>query len=620
MKKIAVNVFIYTFIACLVCFLIGMFAFKVPVLNANDIWAYRANNGWLFVLEVLPSAVITGFLLGCAIYFGTIEVPHSRFSGMLMENFKPIIALCIIFTFALSLSHDVLTPLLKQKKNAFEEKPVLITHYMNLAQDYQLQSLKNHDYAALAVYYSKKVIELDPKNEQAKELLKRAELVAAVKVNNQKDIKKVSSKSKSLVPVVTEPVDTVEIQKIKGSTTLELITEAEKYFEKKDYLAAHYYSQTAIRFAVENDINLPKAKEIANKSWNILSQAQAETPTEENLFFLEKLRGYTKLDSGDFLSAYYIFQTLANEKAAYEKDPDVKRYLNAARDELTEQYFFTDEVTDKDAFESAQNVYFSLRHKDGTYDIFYIKGITDIEETGKYVRYLREMSIYSFDALGNFTSVMATPYAKMLAVETNTISEEKKFNSAIDDKWKVIPYVMLCSVDRNKEGVRTGPLYLDNKNEKFDGPNQVLLTMPYGDFDVLSQCANGNYNMNFWTMAKMKIDASLYGFSKEIILQTVLTSIFYPFMIFIVLLFCASIGWNYRLLTENLFKFIWVFVIPLFHYILYGVIGFFEFLIKLLNFIFVGIAGTTFALYLGIAFYALWIVAMSFLFLSRKGD
>lgn len=620
MKKIAINVLIYTFIASLICFLIGMFAFKVPVLNANDIWAYRANNGWLFVLEVLPSAVIAGFLLGTSIYFGSIEVPQARFSGMLIENFKPIVLLCIIFTFALSLSHDVLTPVLKQKKTAYEEKPVLITHYLNLAQEYQLKSLQKQEYSILAVYYSKKVVELDPANEKAKELLRRAELTAAVKVNKQKDIKQITSKNKSAVPIVTEAIDTVEIQKIKGSTTLELIQEAEKFFEKKDYLGAHYYAQTAIRFAKENDINLSKAKEIANKAWNILSEAQSEELTEENIFFREKLHGYKKLNSGDFLSAYYIYQTLANEKAAYEKDPDVKRYLNKARYELTQQYFFTDETTDKDSFESAENVYFSLRHKDGTYDIIYIKGITDIEETGKYVRYLREMYMYSFDAFGNFKSVMSTPYAKMLAVDVNTISAEKKMEASIDDKWKEIPYVMFCSVDRNQEGVRTGPKYFDKNNAEFEGPNQVLLTMPYGDFDVLSQCSNGSHNMNFWTMAKMKIDASQYGFSKEIIMQTVLTSVFYPFMIFIILLFCASVGWNYRLLTENLFKFVWIFVIPVFHYILYGVVGFFEFLIKLMNFIFIGIAGTTFALYLGIAFYVVWIIVMSFLFLSRKGD
>lgn len=618
MKKITVNILIYTFISGLVCFLIGMFAFQVPAINTGDIWAYRINNGFLWVLEILPSAVITGFIIGCSVYFGTLDIPNSRFSGLLIGNFKPIILLCIVITFCLSISHDVLTPELNKKKTALEEKPVLISHYMNLAQNYQLQSLKKREYAALAVYYSKKVIELDSSNEKAKELLKRAELAAAVKESKQKDVKKVSSKKSSAPENVS--VDIVELHKVKGSSTYELITEAEKLFEKRDYLGAHYYAQLAVKFADENDINLVKAKECANKAWNILSVSQQEPLSEENKFFRKKMEGYKYLIADDYLSSYYVFQTLANDKLAYERDPDVKRYLDEARKKLTESYFFSDETTDKDAFESAQNVYFSLHHSDGTYDIFYIKGITDINETGNYVRYLREMSIFSFDPFGDFKSVMTVPYAKMLAVDVATISAEKKLAASIDDKWKTIPYVMLCSVDRDIEGERQEPEYYDKNNEKISGPNQILLSMPYSDFDVLSQCADGKHTMNFWTMSKMKIDASSYGFSKEIILQTVLTSVFYPFMIFITLLFCASIGWNYRLLTENLFKFVWVFVIPMFHFVLYGVIGFFEFLIKLLNFIFIGISGTTFALYIGIAFYTGWILIMSFLFLSRKGD
>lgn len=617
MKKIAINVLIYTFIASLICFIIGMFAFKLPILNANDIWAYRANNGWLFVLELLPSAVITGFLIGCSIYFGTLDVPHARFSAVLSENFKPIIALCIVFTFALSLSHDILTPSLKQKKTFFEQKPAVIVNYMNLANEYQSKCYNNPQYAVLALYYTRKVLELDPKNEQAKELARKAELAASVKVNKQKGAKKSSTK-KSTGPV--EQIDTVEIQKIKGSTTYELVTQSQKYFDEEKYLDAHYYAHFAVKFAEENDVNLAKAKELENKAWNILSQAKAEKLTEANRFFRKKLEGYTKFINEDYLGSYYIFQSLAIEKEKYEKDPDVKRYLAEARTNVEKEYFFTDETADTDAFETTQNVYFSLPHSDGTYDIIYAGGIIDIEGAGKYVRYLRDVYIYSFDSMGNFKSVMSVENAKMLATDSTMLSKEKRIELGIDDKWKTVPYVMLCSVDRDIEGQKISPEYFDKNNNKIEGPNQIFLSMPYGDFDVLAQCADGNNTVNFWTMAKMKVNAKAYGFSREIILQSVMTSVFYPFMIFIVLLFCASIGWNYRLLTENLFKFVWVFVIPLFHYVLYGVIGFFEFLIKLLNFIFVGIGGANFALLLGIVFYALWIVAMSFLFLSRKGD
>ncbi len=73
MKKIFINLLVYTFLASLASFLIGAFLFKVPVLNMSDIMHYRFNNGFLFMFEVMPSAVVTGFLVGCAVSLGDVE-------------------------------------------------------------------------------------------------------------------------------------------------------------------------------------------------------------------------------------------------------------------------------------------------------------------------------------------------------------------------------------------------------------------------------------------------------------------------------------------------------------------------------------------------------------------
>ena len=179
---------------------------------------------------------------------------------------------------------------------------------------------------------------------------------------------------------------------------------------------------------------------------------------------------------------------------------------------------------------------------------------------------------------------------------------------------------MLCSVDRDSEGTKVSPVYLSKNAESIEGENHILLSMPFNDFSVLSKCSGDNPKMSFFNMTKMKLLPSAYGYSQEIIMQTILTSIFYPFMIFIMLIFSACIGWNYRLQGNGLFKFVWIFIFPFVNLILYGVVDFAVFFIKLMNFILIGFAGVNFSIYAGFAFYSICLVFVCILFLSRKGD
>lgn len=623
MKKILTGLISYAVIIFLICLVVGMFAFPMPVLNARDVMPFRWNNGLLFALTVLPSSVITGFLLGGSIYFGKVPAsPKRRFTPEVVGAFKIVMIITVLLTFVLTMVHEVFVPVLERRKIFLEEKPAMIVQYKNLSQNYLVKSVKNSEYSNLATFYAKKILELDPKNEEAKDLINRAELAGAIKTKNEK---KGQNDSLSITPdsglsTSVEIVDPSEINKIHSSSVLDLVTESEKLFNEADYLGSHYYAQMAVRVADPKDVNLAKAKELANRSWNVLSDAQKEPLTEENRFFRRKVEGYTKLMAGDYISAYYIYQTLANTSINYERDADVKRYLNIARYELTQEYFFIDETNDKDTFESAENVYFSLHHDDGTYEIFFIKGITDINETGNMVRYLREVHIYSFDQYGDFVKSMVVPYAKMLAIDVATVSEEQKASLGIQDKWKIVPYLLLCSVDRDREDVRITPAYTTDKGERVEGANQLLLSMPYDDFGIISQCTDGVQKMNFWNMYKMKRAADAYGYSNEIILETALASVYYPFMIMFLLLFTCVMGWNYRLHEDRIFKFKWVFILPFVNLIFYGIVGFFEFSLKLMNYILMGIAGIRFALYLGLAFYIVSIVIMCIVFLARKGD
>lgn len=624
MKKILFSILCYIGISSLIVFVIGTFFSSIPDLILSDVLSYKVNNGLIFILTVLPSSVMTSFLLGCAISLQRLNKEESvRFSSSITKTFKTVFLLSLLFTLFLALSHDVFLPLLKSKKTEIEEKPILIKSYLNLSQDYLSKSVKNPEYANLSFFYAKKVLELDSKNEEAKSLQTRAELRSSVKEENKKNNQFVPAKkltNSSAVDITQTPIDVTEIFKLKGASVYDLVLESERLFESGDYLGAHYYAQYAIKLADGKDANLSRAHKCANNAWAILSQSRAESLTDENLFFREKMNGYTKLINGDYLSSYYIFQRLSNSSFEYSKDSDVKRYLNIARYELSQDYFFIDETVDKDSFESEDNVYFSLKYPNGAYDIFFVKGITDINETGNLVRYLREFYIYSFDSYGDFVQSMSVPYAKMLAIDEKSLDDDQKKNYGIDSKWKTIPYIILCSIDRDVEHQKILPNYRTKDGEVVVGPNQIILPMPFDDFGVLSKYSSITSKMNYWSMNHLKSRASSYGHSDEVIMQTVLSSAFYPFVMLILLLFFSTIGWNYRLRDSHVFKFVWIFLYPCLHLVLFGVIAFAEFFIKLMNFIFMGIAGMNFALYLGFGFYIISLILVCFLFLSRKGD
>lgn len=625
MKKIFTNLCIYTVILGIIAFFLGFFGLEMaPVMPGAQI-IYRARNGLGALFTLLPSIMFTGFLLGTSIYFGTVKNPSKiRFSHTVISCFKAVMVIAIMITVVLTLVHDILLPQNRIQKIEMTQRPRLLKEYLNLSEEYLEKAKTKPAQARMSEFYAKKALEIDRKNVRAAQLIRLAEIAGAQVIVDDHVLTSIEQNhANGIQPGVMDdnsPIDTSEIFRMKSSSVLDLINEGERLFEAGDYLGAHYYAQSAVQIADGKDINLATAKDLAARAWNVLSNSQEEKPTEANLFFRQKFKGYQALTSGNFLSAYYIFQGLNNQKLEYARDPDVIRYLNISRWQLTQEYFFTDETDDKDSFESAKNVYFSIKHSDGSYDIIFINGITDINNTGNLVRYLRGLFIFSFNSSGSFLQSVYTPYAKMLAVSASEISPEKLNELHVNPEWTTIPYVMLHSLDRNREEVHVMPVYLDKDKNAFTGPNQALLSMPYTDFDIIVKCSGNTKTMNLWNIGKLKAAADYYGYSQEIILQSVMTSIFYPFILLILLVFIAVLGWNYRLKEGTVFKFTWLFIILIFNIMFYPVVLFCEYSIKLLNYIFIGVAGQVMAIPLGCACYTIALLLVSILFLSRKGD
>ena len=404
---------------------------------------------------------------------------------------------------------------------------------------------------------------------------------------------------------------------------MQMLQKARELFEAKDFFGAHYLSVEAERLCGPNDPNIFEAKDIASQAWNRLQSAQKEELTAGNLFFRKKWEGYKALNNGNFEESYYIFNDLALEDERKARDPDVVRYLKISRDRLLEQFFFIDETYDASRFESSKNVYFSIRHPTGGYDIILIHGVTEVDGTGGMVRYLRGLELFSFDEYGQFKYSVSTPYAKMKSCDTKSLGLYETQRLGINSSIKSIPYIMLRSVSRNSREQKNEPVYEYAGTQEYTSilsKNQLYLPIPYEDISLILLSAAGKGNLNPFSLNRLARKAPDYGYSSEVFSVESLNRIFYPFMLLIIFIFVASIAWNYRLAAGAIFKFKWVFILPVLNIVFYFLERMIEYTIKVLNLVFIAMAGTRMAIFAGIGVYVVLLLVVSVAFLARKND
>ena len=551
MKRTYIITIVFTVFSFLLCLCYGFFFAAIPKVVSLSENSYRFFFGLKTFIHILPAILGTGLLVGWSVGFGANQSGSKvRFSNAMLGRYKKVLILSLVSVFILTISTEVFEPALNKKLNYYKDRLELMGEYKRVAAKLFAQGDAELDFE-----YAKLANEIDPTNEDVQKLMIASELAAnktqdVPKVSVSKKIKKIEKFQNRILP--EEPY-----------SVFKLLITAQKCLDKEDWFGAHYYAQMAIDASSPKDINVPALKDISAVAWNHISQAQAEKITEEQKIYAKKVEGYSALISGDFLKAYYIFRTLSLKSKALSVDPDVVRYLNIANEKLEEEYFFIDETFNLQGFETVNNVHFSIRNNDGTTSVYFIKGVTPVAESASLVQYLRGLSIFVIDYDGKYKLGKYVPYAKMSSLSTDFFDEESKKIIGITDSIKEIPYIMVNSVDRNKEGVIHKPIRKGGYGRYFE-ENFVLLPIPYEDFDLVKQASADLDSMNIISLFKFLNKATFFGYSQEVVCQTLLDRILYPLFVLVLLIFIAYTAWNGRLLEDNLFKFKWVLVFPVF--------------------------------------------------------
>lgn len=630
MKKTVIILLFYAIITYLIILLaINIFVELPPLIKGMET-AYKLTATTLGFLTLLPPIVLSGFSVACAVTWKKADsIKRRRFSQNMFDRYKAVFIISLILVFILTLNEEIFISSFKKKIQKMEKAPVELSEAIETT-----SKLLKQGHPLVALQFAKKASHIAPKNQDAISMLKIAQNEVDLERDRQLYKKVVDKENRILKPIH---------EKNSGYTILQLIEKSQQAAEKKQWFDAHYWAQLAVDACDGTNTNLSLATENANFAWKQLNIPVEFDNSEEREYYKTKREGYKAFTMGDTLKAYYIFLGLANSDIEHCKDPDVKKFFELAKEDVENKYFFLDETQNIKELADSNNIYFSLDYPNGTSNIFYISKSMEIKRDGGLVRYLENLNVIHYDANGDFRYSFNVPYAKVTSLPISEIDPKYHEILGINKKWKIIPMLTLQSVDRETEGIiskpewtfkRTGlpekiiselklksfvesnenPLFLTNESYS----TTMILPMPYSDFNLINQASSGAEHMTLFALKKFLPDSVKYGFSKEVFIENLIQRITYPFIIFIMMIFCACLGWNYRIDNpKQLFHFRWIVLVPILGALTLFIYNTAKYVFVMANYLFVGFFGSL-SILIAIIVYTILLFVVSIFFLSRK--
>ncbi len=620
---------IYAFIIFCFCFGLTAAFEDLPPLIQGQEKKFLFLTGLRKFLQFLPGICLSGFAVGCAVVWQKkTGNSFNRFSQGMFRRYRMSLFASFIFVLLLSLNEEVFLSSIDSKISDMKKSPAEFSTALIYAR--RLLVEKN---PSVALQYARYALDLSPDSEIARSLLKQAEDELSILHYEKTFGRREAEREKMQKPLK---------EKDSGYTIKILMEKSDEAAEKKQWFDAHYWAQLAVEACSGTNTNLDAATERANFAWKMLSNPVEFDNQEQRRYYATKKEGYTAYNAGDFLKAYYVFAGLKNSYSYAETDPDVVKFLALSQEEVENQYFFFDETEFMNEITESNKIYFSVRHPDGQRDVFYIGKAVDIKKDGSLVRYLQDLYVVRFDETDDFSYSFHVPFAKAVAVPVSEFDPTTLLGIGLDKKWKFVPMIILRSIDRNSEGIMTKPefsfvqsgipeeiLRRENLTDvakfppvkshaKIQNESMMLIPMPFSDFHLINEASSGAGKMSLVSLNKFLPRASSYGFSKEIFAENLVHRGAFPFVILVLFIFCACLGWNYRIEDpEAVFKFRWLFLIPFFGAIMIAVFNIVLYFVDMLNYIFVGVFGLG-AIFAAAVVYIALFVLVSIMFLSRK--
>lgn len=611
------NIFIisisFIVISLVLCVVAGLISVDTSILLKSS----RGKYMTLFILSLflknLFPLLLASFLISFVIEFGRSvnDDPASlkeRFSVGQQKRYIFSIKVVIVTIFLLTLVDWVYIPMVTGRITALRSLPDALQDYKEEA-----KGLFRATRYSRAYDIAKSVLLVNPDDVEAKSIMEKAEAAMvsnrATTVNRQPfpptdndDITKEKNTN------LTQPKDDRLVVPLGGSairgesdraahkeeyTLRDLVVLARRSWLEKDYFSSHYYSTLAIKMIENNpDPAFAEMNRLSLDSWAELEKAREGASPKESELFARKMEGFNALMQGDYTRSYAIFYELSQE---YPLDPDAKRHLAIAQQNLENDYFWADDVSGAEHKRVAdRNVHFKITLEDGSCNLYFIKEV--LRDHGGYSKsdfYMRGLSILKLSKENEYLNGVYYPYARA------TISDD-----GIE--------LFLKGIDRtNAQLVFDGHVFFGGSGD------EAHLTIPVsrGDFNLLCATSRGLDSMNVGELGAFSYIATRYGYAEAAYSCALLNQIFLPLFFLITFSFILLIAFQYRM-RVSIFKAQWALSAPVAAVLFYFLTPCLRSLFSLVNFGLFNKWTLPVSIAAGFGFYMLIFCAISLVFLS----
>jgi hypothetical protein len=134
--------------------------------------------------------------------------------------------------------------------------------------------------------------------------------------------------------------------------------------------------------------------------------------------------------------------------------------------------------------------------------------------------------------------------------------------------------------------------YSEAGNEaKMEKRSYFVFNMSYSDFLVLCHVSREADRMELGSLLRFAKNARQYGYSSEVFTQSLIQRMCYPIILLLMMIGCAVLSWKYRIQAGQMFKFKWLFVVPVFSALIYILLEFIFYLEGLLSYTLISLIG-----------------------------
>lgn len=492
MSKILKRIFVVTvyFLSWIVLCIIfySMFYYNEEVLLLPQFkLSHKFATAFIAFIKYLPALEIVAILILFTISSSSRSVFQlKRHSNTVLTLITKLFVMCIIASFINITMSEIVRPILIDTKNSDE----------NLSQSYY----ENINNASIAIQkgnytdaeqYVNMALLIWEDNRQALSLKER---IVTLMTNNVQIPRELQDSTVSQGITIPESLEAKEILNM-AKTRIKML----------DFYTGNYYANLVLQIA-KDDENL-RREAIALQELcvsKIDSGFSNEQMIKTQRQFEAKKMAYDALVQKDYPKAYYSFLKIHDDLLSDENkyDPDVEKYLAIAKQELSEQAFFIEDLDSIQTFNSSYPIQFSLKDKNVHFNVggFYFH--TTKEDFDIHLSNV----IYSvYKADGSFLSQIKYPYTKIIEKKVNGKSRLYMLVSAISEK--------------------------EQPHEAFVPPIDLEMTLE--NFNLILLAQKGANAMTIGDLYKFIPIANYYGFDPYIY-QVELSIRFADFFLFII--------------------------------------------------------------------------------------